>query len=81
MANEPIWKSTVDKETWSAEVNQTSDYAGVLTVTEVATGTVVHSSPVGISYGAIFGPDVADVYEWQETAINVIDNPEKRSIA
>lgn len=28
---------------------------------------------VGLVYGAIFGPDISDVYLWQEMAIAAID--------
>lgn len=34
---------------------------------------LVHSEPVGISYGAIFGPDVDDVADWQDRAAAVVD--------
>ncbi|KKQ32205.1 MAG: hypothetical protein US45_C0025G0008 [Candidatus Nomurabacteria bacterium GW2011_GWA1_37_20] len=34
----------------------------------------IFSMDVGLSYGAMFGPDVADVQEWQEKVIDFIDN-------
>lgn len=75
-----IWADTVDNGAWEAKVVGTSDRAGELTVTESATGQVVHRETVGLSYGAVFGPDVADLSQWQDTVINVIDNPSDRRV-
>lgn len=73
-----IWADAVDNGAWKAKVVRTSERAGELTVTESATGRVVHRENVGLSYGAVFGPDIADVTQWQDTVINVIDNPSDR---
>jgi hypothetical protein len=34
---------------------------------------LIHQEEVTISYGAVFGPDMGDVSEWQSKAIAVID--------
>jgi hypothetical protein len=33
----------------------------------------IHREVVGLSYGAIFGPDVTDVSEWQRIAVEFVD--------
>lgn len=75
-----VWEVTLDDNTWSAKVVRLTDYTGELTVTEVSTGEVVHRETVGLSYQAIFGPDVSDVEDWQSKVLDVIDNPENRSL-
>lgn len=74
-----VWHSTVDDEQWSVHVEQTPNwpYRGKLVVKDVF-GEVVHTEEVGVSYAARFGPDVADVSDWQLAALNVIDHPELR---
>ena len=46
-------------------------YKGTLTITEGQ--KVLFTKDVTISYGAIFGPDIADVESWQNIAIEFID--------
>jgi hypothetical protein len=36
--------------------------------------TVLLEREVSLAYGAMFGPDVADVAQWQEMAIEAADN-------
>ena len=74
-----VWHNTVDNETWSTDVHRIAPYRGLLTVTEVATGETVHAEEVGLSYQAIFGPDIDDVESWKGKCIDVIDHPEKRT--
>lgn len=80
MADDIIYSNTVDQGVWRVEVERTGGYTARLVITEVATDTIVHTEPVGLMYGAIFGPDIDDVSDWQAKAIDAIDNPEKRSI-
>ncbi len=46
-------------------------YTGTLTITEGQ--TVLFSKEVSVSYGAVFGPDIADVQTWQNMALDFID--------
>lgn len=48
-------------------------YMGALTVTVTKTEQVLLEEKVVLSYEARFGPDVADVQDWQNQAITVID--------
>lgn len=75
-----IWENTLDNNTWKAKVVGVADYTGELTVTEVASGKVVHRETVGLSYGALFGPDTSDVINWENRVVDVVDNPEKCSV-
>jgi len=69
-----VWTATVDSNMWRVDVVRKSDYRADLEVYRVSDETLVHSEEVGLSYQAIFGPDVADVAEWQSIAIEVIDS-------
>ena len=75
-----VWGNTLDNSTWGAKVVRTGDYTAELTVTELSTGEIVHREAVGLSYQALFGPDIDDVMNWQSRIVDVIDNPEKRSV-
>lgn len=37
-------------------------------------GEEIFNQQVGLSYGAVFAPDVSDIAEWQEIAATFIDN-------
>jgi hypothetical protein len=52
-------------------VRRTDDYLGELTISEG--DLVLHRESVGLSYGATFGPDMADVAEWQRIAVEFVD--------
>lgn len=68
-----VWDNTVDNGTWRVWVERTDNYKGVLLVERISTGERVLEEEVGLAYQAIFGPDVADVNQWQNKAIEVID--------
>ena len=70
---EIVWTATVDSNTWRVDVVRKSDYLADLQVYRVSDETMVHEEEVGLSYQAVFGPDMADVALWQDTAIAVID--------
>jgi hypothetical protein len=65
-----VWEAKLDDK-YDCVVQRTGDYAGELTIT--ADSTVLHREAVGLSYGAIFGPDVADVREWEDKCIGIVD--------
>lgn len=75
-----IWTRTVDDETYRAVVVgiEGESHTGILTVSEIATGMTIHTQSVGLSYGAVFGPDVADVALWESITLSVIDDPANR---
>jgi hypothetical protein len=63
-----IWESTLDDR---YEV-QLAPYGCELTIRDE--GEEIFSQQVGLSCGAVVGPDVSDIAEWQEIAANFIDN-------
>jgi len=35
---------------------------------------LLHEEPTTVSYDAIYGPDIADVQEWENLGIDIVDN-------
>lgn len=69
-----IWGGTVDGGRFDVAVLPTENsHIAVLTTVHVESGEVLLSEEVPLTFGAIFGPDVADVAEWQAKSIDVID--------
>jgi hypothetical protein len=74
-----VWSQTADAGTYLAEVVEkpgTDGYVGILTVTYRPSDDLFFEQEVGLSYGAIFGPDGGDVYEWQNIAMSAIEEYE-----
>jgi hypothetical protein len=70
MQDNVVWTSTLDGK-YEVTVTHTDGYHGVLTISE---GTeVLHRESVGLSYGAMFGPDLADVADWRRIAVEFVD--------
>lgn len=65
-----VWTSTLDGK-YVLTITRIEDYLGELTQSEGE--LVLHRESVGLSYGAIFGPDVADVSEWRRIAVGFVD--------
>jgi hypothetical protein len=70
MQDNIVWTSTLDKR-YEVTVTRTDDYHAELTISEG--NQVLHREAVGLSYGAIFGPDVADVADWRRIAVAFVD--------
>lgn len=68
-----VYRNTVDGGRFNVQVIRTEEYKGLLLVTVADTNESLLSKEVGLSYAARFGPDVADVAEWEAKAIDVID--------
>lgn len=68
--NDSVYSTTLDKR-YAVTVRRTGPYHGELTIAEG--GQILFRQDVGLSYNAQFGPDVADVADWQDIAINFID--------
>lgn len=68
-----VWEATVDDNTWLVEVTRTGDYTGTLEVYRVSNDEKIFSQDVGLSYGAVFGPDEDDVSYWEDIVIEAID--------
>ena len=67
-----IWESLLDNR-YQCQVVRESAYVGTLTITDTEQNTVVYTKAVSLSYEALFGPDMDDVYLWQTLCVNFID--------
>lgn len=68
-----VWEGTLDK-VWHCRVERTGDRTGRLVLSRVDDPSVVIlDEETGLSYGAHFGPDVADVACWQEKCAAAVD--------
>lgn len=69
-----VWRSKLDKR-YLIEVQRTDDYHGKLVIFDhEKNDQEIACWDVNLTYGAIFGPDVADIAEWQDKTIDFIDN-------
>lgn len=68
-----LWENTVDHGAFACQVTRTSAYSGRLRVWVTDGGTLLLDKEVSLSYGAIMGPDVDDVADWQVESLAVID--------
>lgn len=71
---ERVWQDTLDQR-YRVRVDRLSLRSGQLTVKDDKTGQTLVDRVVHLSYGAVFGPDVADVDEWQRITETAIQNP------
>lgn len=74
-----IWSNTLDNR-YPVKVMQkdSNGYVGELIITDLeAEDKELLREPVGIAYGARFGPDVNDVGDWEMRAAEFIDGMKK----
>lgn len=67
-----IWESKLDNR-FNCKVVRVDQSNGTLTVVDGTDDSVLLCSPVVLSYGAQFGPDVVDVSLWQDMCIRAVD--------
>ena len=70
MPEDVVWVGTLDNR-YTVTVIRTRPYHGELSIREG--DQILLREDVGLSYGALFGPDVSDVAEWQQRAVEFID--------
>lgn len=70
---EPVWGTLLDKR-YLCTVTRLRPYTGSLEIRDTQTKLVVHQRPVGLSYDALFGPDIGDVQEWQGMCTDFVDS-------
>lgn len=81
-----MWNGTRMSIVWSALMDQRYTVQVVRDPGETHTGQLeiwdgderLMQAPVLLSYGAVFGPDISDIHEWQTMAIDFMD---QRAIA
>jgi hypothetical protein len=66
-----VWESKLDNK-YDCYVTRTSDYDGELRLEDE--GKLLFKTDVILSYGAKFGPDVADIQLWCNMCILFVDN-------
>lgn len=71
-----VWQSMLD-EVFDCRVTRISDRQGRLTVTDTKNSADLLDRDVDLSYGAQFGPDVADVGLWQQLCVDAVDRRDK----
>lgn len=67
-----VWEAMMD-DRYRVTVTRTAEYRGRLRIVDTNGDDLVHEEEVRLSYGAIFGPDVADISRWQEIAMEAVD--------
>jgi len=72
MTAEVIWESVLD-DRYDCKVTRNSDYSGQLKVLDTRTNQSLYDEEVFLSHGALFGPDVADVADWRDKIVKVVD--------
>ena len=72
-----VYENTIDGGTWHMMVTRIKPYQGQLVVTHVETGRTILDRPVPMSYDAIFGPDHADLENWQLLTLGAIDSQDQ----
>ena len=72
MTAEVVWESNLDNR-YDCKVTRNSEYSGQLKVLDTETNQDLLDEEVFLSYGAFFGPDAADVSDWRDKIITVVD--------
>lgn len=68
-----VWRSQLD-DRYLIEVVRTGERTANLRVFDHTNNdAVLLTEDVGLSYGAVFGPDVEDVSDWKDRVLRLID--------
>lgn len=68
--SELIWQSRLD-DRYEIKVARKGEYVGELTIADG--DAILLTEEVGLMYGAPFGPDASDVWDWQQRAMEFVD--------
>lgn len=76
MGAEIVWEAILD-DRYEVRVERTGDYTAQLVISEIENepegGRELLREDTTLAYRAIFGPDVADIANWQTRACKFID--------
>lgn len=72
-----VWESGVDDGDYHVTVERAGSYRGVLIVVRTRDNATLLHRDVALSYDATFGPDVGDIADWREWAIEAIEESER----
>ena len=67
-----IWEAKLD-ERYDCFVERVDERNGTLHVVDLEENKSLLDVSVGLSYGAMFGPDMGDVALWQDLCVNAVD--------
>jgi hypothetical protein len=67
---EVVWSTTLDS-IYQIKVVRTNEYSGEISISK--NGKEIKKTAVPLAYGAIFGPDLSDVMNWQNWSVAVVD--------
>lgn len=73
MAYEIVWENIIDQGKFHAKVIRLRPYVGELIILHIEDNVTLLRKDVGLDYDAVFGPDVSDLYAWQQSALVAID--------
>lgn len=71
-----VWYGDIDNSAFRVIVPRIDESTGSLQVYDMrdpSTPKLLHKEDVTLYFGAPFGPDVSNVMEWQEKALEVVD--------
>jgi len=71
--NDVIWQQTLDDGRFTMRVTRVDESIGLLQVFVTEGERKLHEEQVPLAFGAVFGPDMDDVAEWQEITIAQVD--------
>lgn len=69
-----VWQDTLDGK-YRCRVVRNGNNGGILTV-QTPSGQQILKTPVPLSFGARFGPDVSDVNDWEGLCVEAVDQHE-----
>lgn len=77
-----VWSRMVDQDSWEVliRVDRVFQFRGTLEVWDRTASSRIHTETVPLSMDVFHGKEVPDWESWQKTALDVIDNPEKRHV-
>lgn len=67
-----VWEARLNKK-YHCTVTRIAERKGQLKIVDEENQEVLLNKEVGLSYGAIFGPDIDDVMDWEQTCIETVD--------
>ena len=70
---ELVWSCILDKR-YKIEVVRNETGAELIIYDSEIKDEVIYRQDVTLSYGALFGPDVSDVVDWQNIAMRMVDS-------
>ena len=69
-----VWWVRLD-DRYQIEVHRVTKYKGTLYIFDHnSNDALLYIEDVGLLYDALFGPDVNDVYEWEEKILKCVDS-------